>query len=98
MTETSHRASIAIARIKADGHIPDTVEALLDRIEELEAEHDEIDLELAQLRHIKEIAAGAIGSKAWGYDATLSEAQRAIEIVVTLAETLAETPEQTSHG
>lgn len=67
MSEVTHAAAIAIAKIQAEGKIPQPTAALLARIEELEAGDEELNLELAHLRHVAELASDAVEYHKLGY-------------------------------
>lgn len=82
ITETNHRASIAITTIKAAGHIDNLTQALLDRIEELEREVDRNAAEIVRLDSIAAVAmrVADIGASI-GPEPTMKQAENAIEAV-----------------
>ena len=88
--DIAHRARIAVTELHMRGRVDDLVGALLDRIEELEAQADEDQLEIIKQRSVADIAEEAIDCKDYGYDPSLSQAQRCVDLVAELGRALAE--------
>jgi hypothetical protein len=60
VSEITHAASIAVAKLKAAGRVEQPVQALLDLIEQMEREADDQQLEMASLRQIASTAQDAV--------------------------------------
>ena len=89
-TVIEHAASIAIAKLKTEGRVDDTIGALLEWIEQLEADADDAADEIARLRHIGEVAKAVMAEKPIDYPITLDNAARACELIDDLRFTLME--------
>lgn len=60
MTEVTHAAAIAVAKLKASGPVDQPVQALLDLIEEMERQADDMQIDLHRLREVESRAQAAV--------------------------------------
>jgi len=89
ITDTTHRALIAITNLKTAGRIDDTTRALVDRIEELERELDDQDVVVARLQRIADVAYRAADvSSRIGPDPSLSRIQSGLDALYAVEEVI----------
>lgn len=88
MTEVAHAAAIAVAGLKAAGHIDQPVRALLDLIEEMERKADDASADIGRLLKIENAAQDAAEYHRAGYGSSDWDADEMLRLMDILVETL----------